>query len=118
MPPRPCTLRQELLPGWGWVLHGSCGERLEIGLNVPLRPEALPPNACPDFRARALAAFGPGGPRRLTPEPQDAWSDDPELRPQRFEPRWLGPNPGAEWNPHGDQGNVTLPENALPRGRR
>jgi hypothetical protein len=68
-----CTLRLVREPFAGWALSGSCGEALFFGVNEVLRPERMPTNACEDFTAQALRAFGPRGPRRLTKELEEAF---------------------------------------------
>ena len=58
-----CTLRAEVAPPMGYVLHGSCGERLVIGPCEVLTEASLPEGACPDWRQQAMATYGPGGER-------------------------------------------------------
>lgn len=60
-----CSVHHEVVPFFGHVLSGSCGERLELRTSVVLRPSDVPQGACAAFRARVLDAFGPDGPRCL-----------------------------------------------------
>jgi len=68
-----CQLRLTREPMAGWLLEGSCGERLLFGANVVLKAVDIPASACEQFRAEALRAFGPRGLRRLTEKPEEAF---------------------------------------------
>ena len=58
-------MRVEVAAPAGYLLHGSCGERLAFGVSEVLQPASLPSGACDDYRDRALASFGRGGRRVL-----------------------------------------------------
>jgi hypothetical protein len=49
----------------GYVLRGSCGERLLFAAQEVLQPARVPEGACQEYRKRALASFGPLGRRIL-----------------------------------------------------
>ena len=116
-----CTIRATLRPGAGWLIEGSCGERLMLGVSEVLLGEMIPSGSCPDFHARVLQAYGPGGPRRLTPEIEDATVDPRMLGPRGIGPmQMLGTALGhgqPEDAPVAPDG-ATLPPWMLPPGRR
>ena len=66
-----------------------------VGVNEVLMPEAIPASACAEYRARVLAAYGPGGPRTL---------DQPIAWPRRT----------GEW-PEGYADHVYVPGEVLGR---
>jgi hypothetical protein len=58
VPAPECRLSLTLTPGIGYVVTGGCGERVAFGVGEVLRPEAVPANACRDFRDHVLHVFG------------------------------------------------------------
>lgn len=74
-----CTIDLKPCAPLGYELEGSCGERLTVGASELLVEARIPEGACPDFRARVLKAFGPGGERRLGKDLEEPYDGIPDL---------------------------------------